>query len=401
MASIPAREDEFSVSQWAAILFVVCCGFSSQMVMPLWVGAIIDDLGLREDAAGRIGSLEFLAVAIVSVIVAFNIRKFPTRPTVISGVVLLVLGNLLSALATGEGGLLIARLLCGLGKGLVVAIVFGLVAGSARPTRAFATLNIVYAIFSTVFYLTVPYAIEWKGATGAFLVMGLVAIAGAAFMPLFPTAPLLRSQVGALKLREVPAFGLLAFAGLIIVWTGHNVIWTFIERLGVNVGLDGPSIGQVLSVAAFLTIGGPLLARILDVRLGIGVPLIAATTLKTIAVLLLGFAASQAVYVVAVPAFLLLSLFITPYIMGTLSLAAPDGRLAAASSAAMTAGSSLGALVGGIAITNFGYAGLSVVATAFFLVFMAIVAIVAPAARRHSPQTDGPVLPGREMEISA
>ena len=379
-----APQETFTRAQWTAILFVVCCGFSSQMVMPLWVGAIIEGLALTEDAAGRVGSVEFMAVAVVSVIVALNIRRCPTRPTVLVGVMLLVLGNFASAFATDEATLLLARLICGLGKGLVVAIVFGLVAGSARPTRAFATLNIVYALFATFFYLTVPYAIQWNGAAGAFTAMGGVAVAGAMFMPLFPTERLERSQMSGLRLTAIPRFGLLAFAGLVIVWTGHNVIWTFIERLGVNVGLDVSDVGQGLSIAALLTIGGPLLARILDVRFGIGPPLYAAITLKILAVLLLGFFATPAIYTVAVPAFLVLSLFITPYIMGTLSLADPDGRLAAASSAAMTAGSSLGALIGGMALSGAGYGGLSLVATGFFILFIVIIMVVAPLTRRYS-----------------
>ncbi|MDH7640016.1 MFS transporter [Sphingomonas oryzagri] len=376
-------ERNFTVLQWTALLFVVCCGFSSQMVMPLWVGAVIQDLHLSEAAAGRIGSMEFLAVAIVSVLVALRIQSFPTRPTVLVGVILLVAGNVASAFAHSELMLTAARMLCGLGKGLVVAIVFSLAAGSARPTRAFAVLNVVYALFSTFFYLVVPYAITWDGAGGAFLSMGGVAVVGALFMPFFPADRLSASEISGLKLRDLPAFGFFAFAALIILWSGHNMVFTFIERIGVRDGMDVKAIGAVLSLSAFLTIAGPGLARAIDTRFGYGVPMLVAITLKIAAMLVVGYVATATAFSTAVPAFMLLSLFITPYVMGILSLADPAGRLAAASSAAMTAGSSLGAWLGGMAIQAAGPVGLGWGAVIHFVIFTVIVFAIAPIANRH------------------
>ena len=87
------------------------------------------------------------------------------------------------------------------------------------------------------------------------------------------------------------------------------------------------------------------------------------------------------VYSTLVPLFLFLSLFITPYVMGLLSEADPAGRLAAAASAAMTAGSSSGAFIGGLALTYAGLPGLGWVAAAQFAVFTLLI-LIAAAARR-------------------
>ena len=380
---------DFTRTEWIALLVVVCCGFSSQMVMPLWVNAVIDTLHLSEAAAGRIGSFEFMAVAVVSVLIAIFIHRFPTRTTAAAGVALLVIGNLASATATAETPLILARLLCGIGKGMVVAIVFSMASGSARPTSAFAVLNIVYALFATVFYLIVPYAIRWDGAAGAFLTMGGVAIVGAALLPLFPTRRLAGSEISGLRLRDIPGFGLAAFAALIILWSGHNVIWTFIGRIGAHAGMDVAAVGGVLSFSALLTIAGPALARAIDTRLGYGVPVVGAVLLKIIAVLLIGYVATTGVFSVAVPAFMLLALLITPYMMGILSLADPAGRLAAASSAAMTAGGSTGAWIGGVALGSHGYLGLAWTAVAHFVVFIAIALAVAPIANRSGARAAG------------
>ncbi|EZP72775.1 Major facilitator superfamily MFS_1 [Sphingomonas paucimobilis] len=382
-ASQPREGKDFTRSQWLALLIVVCSAFSSQMVMPLWVGAVIDDLRLSEAAAGRVGSFEFMAVAAVSLLVAFQIQRFPTRRTATVGIALLVVGNFASAFAMSEGALIASRMLCGLGKGFVVAIAFSLAAGSSRPTRAFALLNIVYALFSTAFYLAVPYAIKWDGAAGAFLSMAVVAVIGALFMIRFPADRLTSSELTGLSLRSLPAFGYLTFAALIILWSGHNVIWTFIERIGVRDGMDVTQIGAVLSLSAFLTIAGPSLVRLLDTRLGYGIPMVGAILLKILAVFAIGYLVSGRAFMLAVPAFMLLSLFITPYVMGILSLADPAGRLAAASSAAMTAGSSMGAWVGGASLQAMGWGGLTWTSFFHFLVFTLIILGVAPLANRY------------------
>jgi len=374
--------NDFGWVNWVALLVVVCSAFSSQMVMPLWVGAVIDDLHLSEAAAGRIGSFEFMAVAAVSLLVAFRIQRFPTRLTAASGLLMLIVGNFASAFVTTELALIVARMLCGLGKGFVVAIAFSLAAGSARPTRAFAMLNIVYALFATVFYLVVPFAIRWDGAAGAFIAMGAVAVIGALFIPRFPAERLASSEVTGLKLGELPRFGFFAFAALIILWSGHNVVWTFIERIGVRNGMEIAQIGGVLSLSAFLTIAGPSLVRMLDTRLGYRVPLVGGILLKVVAVFVIGFVVSQQAFSIAVPAFMLLGLFITPYVMGILSLADPAGRLAAASSSAMTIGSSAGAWIGGASLQAFSWTGITWAAAIHFLVFAVIMIGVAPLANR-------------------
>ena len=111
------------------------------MAMPLWVGAVVDTFGLSERAVGRIGAFEFGAVAIVSIVVGLRVHRYPVRPTIWAGLLILILGNIGSAFVHTELTLILFRAVCGVGKGLMVAVAFALVAGSTRPTRAFAILN--------------------------------------------------------------------------------------------------------------------------------------------------------------------------------------------------------------------------------------------------------------------
>ncbi len=374
--------EDFSTMQLVAMIFVVCTGFSSQMVMPLWIGAIIESLAISEKAAGAIASTEFAAVAIVSVTVATQVNRLNGRLTVAIGLALLTLGNLLAAYAETTSMLTVFRIMTGCGKGLVVAIIFGLCAGTRNPTRTFATLNVSYAIFATVFYLGIPPAIIWQGPAGAFLAMAAVAVAGAVFMIWFPARRLQAQEKIDAPFSAMPLYGFLALGAMILIWMGHGAVWTFLERLGAQVGLSVADVGKILSLGAFVTIGGPLLARFIDTRFGNTTPVFAASFILLVSVLMIVYPLAPWMYSIAVPLFLLMALFSVPYIMGILSIADPSGRLAAASSAAMTAGGSLGALSGGLTVDQFGYSGLGWMAGLLFVIVLIIIASISSSVRK-------------------
>ena len=387
----PVDRQDFSLLQMAALVFVVCTGFSSQMVMPLWIGAIIDDYGLSRSVAGSIGAAEMAVVAIVSFALAIRVHRFKARSTVLVGLVCLICGNLLAAFMTDPVALTAARVLVGCGKGIVVTISFSLAAGTSHPIRAFAVLNASYALFSTAFFLGMPAVIAAGGASGCFAVLSAVSLVSLVAMTRYPERRMQGTDMHRISLRDIRGYGLVAFAALIVLWIGHNAIWTFVERIGLGLDFTAGQIGQVLSVAAFITICGPSLARLIDTRFGHTQPVLAAISLKVVITLLLVYTTSQWMYAALVPAFLLLALFMLPYFQGILSLADPAGRLAAAASAAMTMGSSLGSLLGGWTADTFDYEGLGWVAATSFVIVIVMVAMIT----RHlgSPSTrTAPVL---------
>lgn len=372
----PVERQDFSVLQIAALVFVVCTGFSSQMVMPLWIGAIIDDYGLSRSVAGSIGAAEMAVVAIVSFALAIRVHHFKARPTVLVGLACLIGGNLLAAFMTDPVALTAARVVVGCGKGIVVTISFSLAAGTSHPIRTFAVLNASYALFSTAFFLIMPAIIAAGGASGCFAVLSVVSLVSLLAMTRYPERRMQGTDMHRISLRDIRGYGLIAFGALIVLWIGHNAVWTFVERIGLGIDLTPAQIGQVLSIAAFITICGPSLARVIDTRFGHTQPVLAAISLKVVITLLLVYTSSQWMYAVLVPAFLLLALFMLPYFQGILSLADPAGRLAAAASAAMTMGSSLGSLAGGWTADTFDYQGLGWVAAACFLIALAMVAMI-------------------------
>lgn len=372
---------DFSTLQFISLTCVVCTAFSSQMVMPLWVGAVVDHYALSKSIVGTITALEMATVAIVSVAMAIRVQKFPPIVTVFVGMACLVVGNLLSALIQDPVGLSLCRLVVGIGKGIVVTISFSMAAGTQHPTRTFAVLNACYALFSMLFFLAVPPVIAAAGASGVFLLLSGVVAASLLCLAKYPRHRLQATELGDLRLSSIERFGLITFVALIMLWIGHNAIWTFVERLGLRLDLTPTEIGQVLSLAAFITIGGPTLARLVDMRFGQTAPIVAAIAIKLLVVVMLIYLSFQWVFTVMVPVFLFMALFMLPYFMGLLAKADPAGRLTAAASAAMTMGGALGALFGGWTADAAGYGGLGWLAAVYLMLAMALMILVAMRLR--------------------
>ena len=373
------------------LVLVACTAFTSQMAVPLWVGAVIDSFGFTAETAGTIASLECAAVAFASYSVAMRIHLFSVRKLCAVGFVLLILANGTSTLLDNPALLTACRAVAGIGKGLVISAAFGLAGRSTSPARAFALLNAGYTLFAAGIFFAMPFAIKTAGAAGAFGSLCAITVVGACLLPWIPAA---RSggQSAALAAPEAGApqssnlSGLLALLALVVLVGGSSVVWTFIERLGLRTGLSIIDIGMILSAAALITVIGPVTAHFLDTRAGYTLPVLVGVGIKMVLSAILGLATTAAVFIAAVPFFNAAMLFAVPYLQALMSLADPKGRFAAAAGASMTLGAGLGAYLGGVTVTHLGLSHVGTVAVAMLVIviFLALMSV-----RRLTPITAG------------
>jgi len=361
-----------------AMVFVVVTAFSSQMALPLWVGAIIDDYELTAEQAGIIAAVEYGAVAIVSVIIATKVHRFNLKHVSLIGMICLLIGNGGAVFASEFQSLIVTRGIAGIGKGLVIAAIFSLAARTQNPTKSFAIINGAYTALATIIYLTLPVPIKANGATGAFAALFVVVLFGALFLYWVPSTravdQLKATATEDPKLAISPS-GFLVLIALIFMWAANGSIWTYVERLGQSTGLSLQQIGTTLSIAAAVAILGPITAHYVHDRFGFRKPIMIGATLKIGAALILCNWMIPQAYIVAAALFVLAALFIVPYLMSLMSLADPTGRLAAAAGGLLTAGSSLGAYLGGVTLTYSNTFTLSILAVSLLMGVMLLVHI--------------------------
>ncbi len=361
-----------------AMVFVVVTAFSSQMALPLWVGAIIDDYELTAEQAGIIAAVEYGAVAIVSVIIATKVHRFNLKHVSLIGMICLLIGNGGAVFASEFQSLILTRGIAGIGKGLVIAAIFSLAARTQNPTKSFAIINGAYTALATIIYLTLPVPIKANGATGAFAALFVVVLFGALFLYWVPSTRAV-DQLKATATEDpklaVPLSGFLVLIALIFMWAANGSIWTYVERLGQSTGLSLQQVGTTLSIAAAVAILGPITAHYVHDRFGFRKPIMIGATLKIGAALVLCNWMIPQAYIVAAALFVLAALFIVPYLMSLMSLADPTGRLAAAAGGLLTAGSSLGAYLGGVTLTYSNTFTLSILAVSLLMGVMLLVYI--------------------------
>lgn len=339
------------------LVLVACTAFTSQMAVPLWVGAVIDSFGFSAKTAGSIAAIEFACVAIASFAVAMRVHTFSVRTLCLVGFTLLILANGVSIFLDNPGTLTVARAVAGAGKGLVISASFGLAGRSTSPARAFALLNGGYTLFAAVTLFTVPFAIKANGAAGVWACLCLATVIGVCLLPWMPSArtqEIPAAEGSAAAPRTARLSGLLALAALVLLVGGGSVIWTFVERIGLRTGLAITDIGMILSIGAIITIIGPALAHRLDTRAGYKVPIVVGVGVKALIAGILGAVTSAAVFIAVVPFFNAAMLLAVPYLQALMSLADPKGRFAAAAGASMTLGAGLGSYIGGVTVTSFG-----------------------------------------------
>jgi len=360
------------------LVLVACTAFTSQMAVPLWVGAVIDSYGFTAETAGAIAAVEFVFVAIASYSVAFRIQKYSVRNLCAIGLGLLIAANAVSTTLEGSVALTACRAIAGIGKGLVISAAFGLAGRSMSPARSFALLNGGYTLFASLTFFVVPFAIKAAGPAGAFASLCAATIFGACLIPWIPSAKSderKNAESEAATTQTSGVSGLLALLALVILVGGSAALWTFIERIGLRTGLSLTDVGMILSVAALITVVGPVLAHFLDTRQGYLRPVLIGVTFKIAIAAILTTVTSALTFILVVPFFNAAMLLAAPYLQALMSLADPKGRFAAAAGASMTLGAGLGAYVGGVTVTQLGLSYVGGVSIAM-LVIVIILAVL-------------------------
>jgi len=349
------------------IVLVAVTAFTSQMAVPLWVGAVIDSFGFSAEKAGTIAAIEFTTVALTSFAVAVRIQRFSVRNLCAVGFALLIAANALSTTVESAGALTVWRAIAGVGKGLVISATFGLAGRSMAPARAFALLNGGYTLFAALTLFAVPFGIKAYGAAGAFALLCVATVLGACLLPWVPAG---RSDeqpadsTAAASGQTSGLSGLLALLALVLLVGGSSVVWTFVERIGLRTGLSITDIGIILSVAALITLVGPVAAHALNTRAGYIKPVLVGVGAKMVIASILGTVTSATVFILVVPFFNAAMLLAVPFLQALMSLADPKGRFAAAAGASMTLGAALGSYIGGVTVTHLGLSQVGSVAIA-------------------------------------
>jgi len=329
-----------------AIFVVGVIGVLIPGLQPQLLGALAAEGRLSVAALGILATVELLAMGIAAGAAGF---VFPiTRLRGVAGAALV--GTAAADLLTpflDTGPLFAARVVAGLGEGMLIWIVIGFIVRADRPER----WSGIYLAVQTLAQFALASAIGYVAATsaGGFTALGAVTLAGLLALPWLPRAypPLVVSDdMGGLP----PTRGLVALGGVVLYLAFIVAVWVYIEPLGLERGISQTTIHLVAPLSLGMQVLGAGAATLLAGRLPVRGTIVIVGLVNLGLLAIMAVPPSAAAFVVATAAFGFLWLFALPFQIPIVIAADPSRRAAMLIGGAQLTGSSLGPLLAGVLI---------------------------------------------------
>ncbi|GMQ81275.1 MAG: MFS transporter [Rhodothermia bacterium] len=294
----PQRSVDTAWSLGAAIWLGII-GSSVLLILPVFVGTLIEDRGLSNIAAGWIGSADLMGFALASIFAFRWVRKYSWRTIVMSGLAMIVVGDVSSIFLSNYWYLFSARLLLsGMGAGFVIAVPYTLLGDTRNPERNTGLYFTFNVLGGAAGLLLMPIIVAKAGASGLFLTLAVTASTAipAAWLWLPGAGKNVdRTHVSGVGNKAVIAI----LIGIGLFNFGLGGVWAFVERIGIGAGISAAEVGPILSSTYLVGMLGSSAAAWQAARFGYLKPYSAGIGILSIALLLLLSKSGLILFVVA------------------------------------------------------------------------------------------------------
>lgn len=290
-----------------------------------------------ETEIGQLYGVENFAFFITLLLTTIPITRYSRRKMALLGTLMFVLGSVASGFAGSISSLMFYRVIVSIGAGIISSAATAAASGSPDPVRTFALSGIMYLSAIGVMQGLIPVGLINFGLKGIFASLAIYSIAVIpAYYFLYPPVKVYAAEIGFFKLlRNAPyrSLAIMAMAGLFIYELGQNAVFTYMDILGENAGLESQSRGMVFFLGTFVSILGGAIAVWLGTRFGRFRPLMCGLALNVICTTMFAAVKDPNYYVYLKFTWDISYSFSLPYIMGTLASLDKEGRWAVAGDA--------------------------------------------------------------------
>jgi len=252
---------------WPLILGAFALGLDAYVLAGL-LPAMADDLQTTQAMVGLGVGLFTAAYAISAPILSSVSARLSTRATLLAGLGLFTLGNLVTMLAPSLSVLLTARLIAGIGAGLYSPLATSSAAAMVNNHQRGRALSAILAGLSIGTALGVPLGLwiensfGWRWTIGLIVLFGLIAISGVVkqtrLLPASPVihwrtrfevlgSPFIRSTLGVTLCTGIASLGLYTYlAEVLSARQMGEFINVFIWSWGVGGMAGALAIGRII-----------------------------------------------------------------------------------------------------------------------------------------------------------
>lgn len=325
-------------------------GLAGLGLQPVLVSVLIQQGGFDASTAGYVASAEVFGIAIANVALTFTGARLSWRALCGTGLFLMLLGAALSlSVGSSAGPLMVARMVSGLGSGLLISRAYAAVGLTADPDRMLGYLLAT----STAQVALASYFLPGLAASAVFIYFAGLALLGLPllrWMPVRAEASIQARHSGSSRLERIAALAAAAF-----LFLGLGVLWAYLFQIGLSMGAttDQATIGLTLSqIAAFVG----ALAAAYGVR---WIPVIAlhvgSLLVTVLSVALFQFLSGGIAYALLAAGFNGASNTAMVLALGAVALVDIDGRWIAAAVTSQTLGFAFGPTLAAMVVTNDNY----------------------------------------------
>ncbi|MEQ7126977.1 MFS transporter [Actinopolymorpha sp. B11F2] len=376
---------------------------SADMLVVGMLDLISADLAVSVPQAGALVTAFALSMAIGGPVLALLTAHLDRRIVLLGAVAAFALLNVVPVLVADYTFFLLARAGAGAVEGLFIAAALTAVEGIVPKDRSGRAMGLVITGFATSSALGLPLGtlagqvLGWRASFAALVGIALgVLIAGVRVLPSVPTARASRTAGAQLRHAFAPRV-LAALALCFLVFAGVQSALTYlVPYLGDVTRISGTTVvGVLFAFGVATTVGSAAGARFADAH---AARALVGGTVGLTAVLLTMylFGGHAVVAVLTIVGMGLFAMGMAPALQSrVMSLAGPGAALAASLPAsAANAGDSVGALLGGVAISH---AGLAAAVLAGAVVTAVAVAIAIATSRLRPTAPAAEVTPTTEV----
>lgn len=369
--------------QLVSALWIGSVGLLILGLQPVLLGALYTEGHVTGDELALVATAEMIAIGIGSAIVAMLLPARNMRWKSAALLVLLALANFWTAYAGSPNALIGARALAGLSEGGLVAVATELIARSRRAERIggyFVTLQtLAQCALALILAL---YAVPAAGSAGGFIALGIVCLLSLVVAWAVPDdyADLPKEEHFA-NVATLPA--ITALLSIFCYFMFFGAVWAFLEPIGAQFGIDGRTVGLMVSASLAAQVIGAMTATVFEARIDYRFAITIIGVIAAISSVLLASGPGLSVFwaVALVMGFILL--FIVPYQI-RLAITADETRTAVLLvPAAQLFGLAIGPIAASLLIDGGNFRPVPEFAAATALASVMLLGVFALVTRRH------------------
>lgn len=356
----------------AVIVSVV--GVFGLMTQPMVVGVYADLLGFDYQQGGNVIIAEVAGGALASILAMFWINRVNWRFAILFALLVVAAGNVLVTLQTDAQMITAIRFAVGiLGQGTAFAIGISMIGNTSDPDRNFGFVIAAQVGFGVLAMATLRPLVDSFGSIGGmYLPLAALALVALVFVKFVPEGPAQQEhEEGADKgSLALPVTGLVAM----LIWCcGLGAIWTFVERIAVEGGLESAQALGSLAISSAVAIVGALLAATLAAK---GVGRFLPVTIALLAQIAVAwFIQGEITFwelVIKASIFQVFWNLTGPFLMGAIAASDTRGKVAVLIPAAQTSGFFVGPAIAGAFMETAGLSAANLTAIVCCAIALAI-----------------------------